>query len=104
MKTIIETGDFQRFADKVWNNEEREEFINWISNNPLSGDIIPGTGGLRKVRWSRAGMGKRSGARIIYYSVEAEGLIWLLLVYAKAKFDNLPTEYLAKLKEAMNDG
>lgn len=104
MKTVVETEDFRRFADKVWGRKEREEFISWIAANPLSGDIIPGTRGLRKVRCSRSGMGKRGGTRVIYYNVEAEGQIWLLLVYAKAKFDNLPAEYLAKLKEVMNDG
>lgn len=104
MKTVVETEDFRRFADKIWDRKEHEEFISWIAANPLAGDVIPGTAGLRKVRWSRSGMGKRGGTRVIYYNVEAEGQIWLLLVYAKAKFDNLPTEYLAKLKEVMNDG
>ncbi|MCH4563663.1 hypothetical protein MKP05_11040 [Halomonas sp. EGI 63088] len=63
MFTIIETPVFQRYAASVWKDDERLAFISWLAENPLAGDVIPGTGGLRKVRWSRPGMGKRSGAR-----------------------------------------
>jgi len=73
------------------------DFINWIAANPLAGDVISGSGGCRKVRWVRSGMGKRGGARVIYFNSE-DGRVWLLIAYAKAKFDNLPTEFLAKLK------
>ncbi|WP_081729307.1 helix-turn-helix domain-containing protein [Pseudomonas sp. QTF5] len=48
-----------------------------------------GSGGLRKVRWSRSGMGKRGGTRVIYYNTLSEGSIWLLIAYTKTKFDNL---------------
>jgi hypothetical protein len=61
--------------------------------------VIPGAGGLRKVRWSRSGMGKRGGARVIYFTRLASGELVLVLVYAKAKFDNLRPEFLLKLKE-----
>ena len=53
--------------------------------------MIPGAGGLRKVRWSRAGMGKRGGVRVIYFTRLARGEVVLIVVYAKAKFDNMPT-------------
>jgi hypothetical protein len=56
--------------------------------------LVPGSNGCRKVRWSRGGMGKRGGARVIYFN-EFQGRIWLLIVYAKAKYDNLPAEFLA---------
>jgi hypothetical protein len=74
------------------------EFINSIAANPLAGDVIPGSGGRRNVRWSRAGMGKRGGVRIIYFN-GADGHIWPLIVHAKAKFDNLPAGFLAALKK-----
>ncbi|MDF0506552.1 type II toxin-antitoxin system RelE/ParE family toxin [Burkholderia cenocepacia] len=102
MYTIIETQEFQEFAAEIWRDSEREEFINWIANNPLAGDVIPGTGGLRKVRWARAGMGKRGGARVIYYNVLDDGEIWLLIAYSKAKHDNLSTKLLNQLREAIN--
>jgi hypothetical protein len=103
MRTVSETEIFQKYAASVWSEAERTEFINWIAANPLAGDVVPDSNGCRKVRWSRSGMGKRGGARVIYFN-EFEGRIWLLIVYAKAKFDNLPAEFLAKLRyEVEND-
>ena len=103
MHTVSETEIFQRYAASVWSEAERTEFINWIAANPLAGDVVPGSNGCRKVRWSRGGMGKRGGARVIYFN-EFEGRIWLLIVYAKAKFDNLPAEFLAKLRDEVENG
>lgn len=81
-----------------------QEFITWLAANPLIGDVVPGSGGLRKVRWSRSGMGKRGGTRVIYYNTLAEGSIWLLIAYTKAKFDNLPAAFLKQLKEEISNG
>jgi len=99
MLTVIESPEFIAWSAKVWGDDERVEFIDWISENPLAGDVIPGAGPLRKVRWSRQGVGKRGGARVIYFNRLASGEVVLLLVYAKAKFDNLRPEFLVKLKE-----
>ena len=76
--------------------------INWIAANPEAGDVIRGSGGCRKVRWTSAGQGKRGDARIIYFNANTE-TIWLLIVYKKAKFDNLPTSFLAELKQGVED-
>ena len=103
MHTVAETEIFQRYAAAVWSEVERIEFVDWIAANPLAGDVIPGSGGCRKVRWSRAGMGKRSGARVVYFNV-LDGRIWLLIVYAKAKFDKLPAGFLARLKAEVEHG
>jgi hypothetical protein len=104
MYTIVETEIFKRYAESIWRDDERQEFIAWLAANPLVGDVIPGCGGLRKVRWSRGGMGKRGGTRVIYYNALSEGCIWLLIAYAKAKFDNLPTAFLNQLKEEITNG
>lgn len=101
MLTVVETEVFVRYAQAIWTDAERDKFIGWIANNPLAGAVIPETGGLRKVRYARQGMGKRGGARVIYYNVLDDGKIWLLIVYSKAKFDNLPTAFLNKLKAAV---
>ena len=103
MHTVSETELFQRYAASIWQDVERIEFINWIAVNPLAGDVIPGSGGCRKVRWSRAGMGKRGGTRVIYFNGN-DGRIWLLIVYAKVKFDNLPAEFLFRLKREVEHG
>ena len=64
MHTVSETAIFQKYVNEVWSESERDEFINWIAANHLSGDLVPGSNGCRKVRWSRGGMGKRGGARV----------------------------------------
>ena len=102
MRTVAETPIFQRYAAEVWSDAEREEFIVFIAASPEAGAIIPGSGGCRKVRWSTAGVGKRGGARVIYF-IAKDGVVWLLIVYEKAKFDNLPASFLAKLKQGVED-
>jgi hypothetical protein len=102
MRTVVETPVFIRYASEIWTDAERQEFISFIAANPLAGDLIRGSGGCRKVRWSRGGMGKRGGARIIYFLAE-DGTIWLLIVYTKAKFDKLPTSFLAEMKKGVED-
>jgi hypothetical protein len=82
--TVAETPLFQRQAGKLWSDEESQAFIDYIARNPEVGDIIPDTGGVRKIRWSREGMGKRGGARIIYFYYHQGAPLWLLLAYAKA--------------------
>ncbi|HSX94976.1 MAG TPA: transcriptional regulator [Hydrogenophaga sp.] len=102
MRTVAETPIFQRYASEVWSEPERAEFINWIASNPAAGDVIPGSGGCRKVRWSASGRGKRGGSRVIYFNA-SEDVIWLLIVYTKARFDNLPSDFLAELKKGVED-
>ena len=102
MRTVAETTIFQSYAAEVWSTVERERFITFIAANPNSGDVIRGSGGCRKVRWSIAGQGKSGGARVIY-TVAADGTVWLLIVYKKAKFDNLPTSFLVELRQAVED-
>lgn len=102
MFTVIKTPTFQRLATEIWSDEERLEFVSWIAANTEAGDVIKGTSGLRKVRWARAGMGKRGGARVIYFNRNEQGDLVLLLVYVKAKFDNIPAGTLLKLKEALD--
>jgi hypothetical protein len=102
VRTVAETSVFIRYAAEVWRDAEREEFINFIAANPEAGKLIRGSGGCRKVRWSSEGQGKQGGARVIYF-LAAEGTIWLLIVYKKAKYDNLPTAFLAELKKGVED-
>lgn len=59
--TVIESPEFRGCAAKVWSEDEHHAFVDWIANNPDAGDVIPRTGGLRKVRWVRAGVGNKAG-------------------------------------------
>ena len=104
MFTVATTERFESDAAGIWSEAEIEELIASISKNPLQGDLIPSTGGLRKLRWARAGMGKRGGARVITYVINADGKVWLLTAYAKAALDNLSAAALVKLrKELIHD-
>jgi len=89
VRTVVETAEFQKQAKTVWSEVEREAFIDWIAVNPDAGDVIPGADGARKVRWSRAGMGKRGGVRVIYFHLTEEEIVLLVMVYAKAARANV---------------
>lgn len=101
MFTIIETSHFSRLASDYWTEDERGEFATWLAAHPEAGDVIPGSGGCRKIRWSRAGMGKRGGVRVIHYNQLQDGHIYLLLIYAKSAQDNIPAKTLQKIKESL---
>jgi hypothetical protein len=64
---VAETPLFVRQAAEVWDEAGREAFVEFIARNPEAGDIIPETNGVRKIRWARSGIGKRGGARVIYF-------------------------------------
>jgi len=87
--TVAETAPFLRQADAVWNEQERAAFINFIAANPEAGDLIPESGGLRKLRWGRRGSGKRGGVRVIYFYHDDAMPLYLLMIYAKSRSDNL---------------
>jgi hypothetical protein len=89
MITVVETPLFLRQAKDVWDEPEREDCVNFIARNPEAGDVIPETGGVRKLRWGRAGSGKRGGARVIYFYHDAGRPLYLLMVYAKAQQEDL---------------
>ena len=89
MYTVVETPTFQKQVEKIWSESERMDFIDWIAENPLSGDVIAGAQGARKVRWSVAGRGKRGGARVIYFNFTKQGVLILLMVYTKSEQSNL---------------
>ena len=103
MLTVIETQEFMAWSALVWSDAEREAFIDWIADHPEAGDVIPGSGGLRKVRWSRAGVGKRGGARVIYYLQASVDRIYLVYGYVKAKQEVLTPQQLKVLAELMKE-
>ena len=100
MRTIIETPTFQKQAEKIWADDERLDFISWIAQNPLAGDVIPGADGARKVRWAASGRGKRGGARVIYFNYTEEGVVELFAVYVKADRENMPASDIKRNRRA----
>ncbi|HJD58317.1 MAG TPA: transcriptional regulator [Rickettsia endosymbiont of Ceroptres masudai] len=77
------------------------QIFNGTCLHPKSGDVIIGSGGLRKIRWMSKGRGKRSGVRIIYYYKSKEEQIWLLTIYTKNEAENIPASVLKKIKEEL---
>jgi hypothetical protein len=90
--TVVETGMFLRQAEKIWSDEERAVLVDHVARNPEAGDVIPATGGVRKVRWGRAGSGKRGGARVVYFFYDVDLPLYLLLAYAKAQASDMSAD------------
>ena len=103
MLTVIETPLFQRQWPLYWTEEERGAFAAYLAEHPDAGDVVSGSGGLRKVRWKRAGSGKSGGVRIIYFTRLTEGEIVLLTLYAKAKLDNLTGSQVKEIRRALEE-
>jgi len=89
---FIETSVFTRQVLELLTDKEYADFQSELAANPLAGDVIEGTGGLRKVRVAAKGRGKRGGARVIYYHVSSDAQIRLLLIYAKGRKDDLSAD------------
>ena len=100
MKLIfIETDIFTEDLKALLSDDEYAEFQSYLAENPLIGDVIQQTGGLRKIRWSAKGKGKRGGVRVIYYYVLPDSQIRLLLIYQKGKQDDLTPEQKKILRQ-----
>lgn len=101
MLTVIESPLFTKLWPDYWTEDERGEFAAFIALTPDAGDVIPGSGGCRKVRWSRSGLGKRGGVRIIYTVRLVSGALVLLVIYSKSATDNISATVLKKIAEEM---
>ena len=104
MQTVAELPSFIRLAQGLLSEEERLELIRFLAERPRAGDLIEGTGGIRKLRWGRGGRGKSGGVRVIYYYHSDFMPLYLLTLYAKSDRSNLSQEQkkeLAKLSEEL---
>ena len=104
MQTVVETPTYLKAAEKLFSEEEREGIVATVSSNPQCGDVIQGTGGFRKVRVGRAGVGKRGGARVVYILRNESFPIFLIAAYAKNEKENLTKaerNELAKMADAI---
>ena len=100
MLTFIESAAFERVRAVYLDDDEYAELQQFMMANPEAGDVVRESGGVRKLRWKRKGMGKSGGLRVIYFVRYQPNEFWLLTLYAKAKQDNVPAHILRKLKEA----
>ncbi|HEX4044448.1 MAG TPA: type II toxin-antitoxin system RelE/ParE family toxin [Gammaproteobacteria bacterium] len=100
LQTVVETPEYIKQANGCMDSTSRETFINYIAAHPLEGDLIPETGGARKIRWtSNSHQGKRGGARVIYYYHNDNMPIFLFTAYAKNERANLTSQEKKLLKK-----
>jgi len=97
----IESPLFSKLVNSYMEDEEYAAFQWDLALHPEKGDLIPGSGGLRKVRWVGNGRGKRGGVRIIYYYKNREIQVWLLTIYSKNEDENIPVSILKRIKEEL---
>jgi hypothetical protein len=98
---------FRRQAEKIWSDAELTVLVDHLATNPEDGDVIPGTGGIRKLHWGKAGTGKRGGVWVIYFYHNADMPLYLLLAYAKAQATDLTQDEkrtLTALAAALKQG
>lgn len=103
MFEFIETPFFTRTVDRYLDDDEYRELQAYLNGRPDAGNVVPGSGGVRKLRWAAEGRGKRGGLRIIYYLRIAQGQIWMLTLYGKNVSENIPANVLRAMKEAIED-
>jgi len=100
MAVFFETSVFTRRVTGLLSDDEYAELQQALVANPSAGDVIPGSGGLRKIRWAIRGHGKRGEVRVIYYHLTSRDQFYMLLVYGKNEQDDLTPEQLRMLRRA----
>jgi mRNA-degrading endonuclease RelE of RelBE toxin-antitoxin system len=100
---FVESRLFERLVGDYLDDDEYGGMQAWLALFPESGDLIPRSGGCRKLRWKGNGRGKRGGTRIIYYVKLRNEMIWLLTIYGKEAVENIPAHVLKALKEEFVD-
>jgi hypothetical protein len=90
---------FDKDAARIFTDEDLLAMKEWLEERPTCGDVIPGSGGCRKMRWAAKGHGKRGGARVIYFYRLSASRIVLMRAYAKNEKEDLPQKAIRALRE-----
>ncbi len=98
---FIESSLFAKLVYDYLTEDDYTAFQKFLMEQPDAGDVVRGSGGVRKLRWTRAGAGKSGGVRVCCYTRNAAGQILLLVIYAKSERASIPGAILKKLKEAL---
>jgi mRNA-degrading endonuclease RelE of RelBE toxin-antitoxin system len=102
MLSFIETKLFTKLVTELLSDDEYSRLQEVLIKDPETGDLIPGSGGVRKVRWGVKGRGKRGGVRVIYYARTRQGQIWMLTLYAKNVAESIPAHVLRQIKDEID--
>lgn len=97
--TVVELDEFLSVTRKLMDDEERAELVHYLAYHPTAGVVIPGSGGVRKLRWGLEGRGKRGGARVIYFYHDMEMPLYLLTAYAKNEREDLDKPEIATMRK-----
>ncbi len=102
MFSFIETRLFSQLREDYLPDDEYAKLQEALIEQPERGALIPGSGGVRKLRWSGFGRGKRGGIRVIYYAKVRDGVLFMLTIYAKNEDENISAHVLRKIKEEID--
>lgn len=102
MQTVAESPEYIKRAEKLLSDDERRDVLSYLADHPKSGDLMEGTGGVRKLRWSRGGRGKSGGVRVIYYFHDESIPLYLLTMFAKNERANLTKAERNELAELVD--
>ncbi|MCA8863709.1 MULTISPECIES: type II toxin-antitoxin system RelE/ParE family toxin [unclassified Halomonas] len=102
MQTIVELPEFIKRASSLLKAEEKMSIVNYLAFHPQAGDIVQGTGGIRKLRWSAQGKGKSGGVRVIYYYHNGSVPLFLLTVFGKGEKANISKSERNELSKLTN--
>jgi len=101
---FIEATVFTRYVYDYLSDDEYLGLQRFLLVHPESGKVVPGSGGVRKVRWAMSGKGKRGGVRVIYYFQKQVDEIWLLTIYSKSQVENIPAHVLRQIAKEIENG
>ena len=102
MFSFIETKLFSQIREDYLPDDEYARLQSALIDRPERGALIPGSGGVRKLRWSGSGRGKRGGIRVIYYNKVRDGVLFMLTIYAKNEDESIPAHVLRRIKEEVD--
>jgi len=101
--TIIETNEFEEDAKRIFSQDDLDGLFDFLSTHPEAGVVITGGGGIRKLRWGRAGRGKSGGARVIYFHRKSSMIVTLLAAFAKNRKSDLTPDELATMRKGIEE-
>jgi mRNA-degrading endonuclease RelE of RelBE toxin-antitoxin system len=101
--TFVEAPLFTKLVGEYLTDGEYAALQQALSKSPGLGDVIPGSSGIRKVRWGTRGRGKRGGVRVVYFVRKEPGVIWMLTIYAKNVAESIPVNLLRRIRKEIED-
>ena len=100
---FIEATAFSKYVYDYLSEDESLGLESFLLQYPEAGRIVPGSGGVRKVRWAMSGKGKSGGVRVIYYFKKRDDEIWLLTIYSKNEVENIPAHILRQIAKEIEN-